>query len=487
MKNAICMVLAFVLLAGMASAGISVTNYSVSQGSFKPGASGVATLTLTNPSGSERVSGLTMSISSPQEITVSGAPPLADIMSGGSAVVSMPIKIKADARPGIYLLNVIFTGYERSADAATQLPVTNAVSIPIIILNPPILSLSADNEVISGIQAVNFSVMNNGGPAKNLRISIPSTSPVALFKVNELYVGNVSGTATAAAVLDARSASDGAVDVQFNISYEDELGISHSDAPSLRLTVKNEVLDLRFNQLAELTTRKEGTLSLEVVNNGESISDVRLSFANATMQIKDKNEIKIGDLAPGERKTVSASVYNELEPGLNPVRAKISWVERDIRKEQYMDIPLTITSDADVGVYLEAKPLPLTLGGQHTITVQVSNLGTYPIENVDVSLSSPALRTMDISDRQYIGGLQTDDFSSVQFLTQVNATGEGSYPIYLDVRYRDSSGEWKNKTVVQQVTLHASLQAAESPLPLLALLGAAAVAVWYFRFRKVSK
>jgi hypothetical protein len=263
--------------------------------------------------------------------------------------------------------------------------------------------------------------------------------------------------------------------------------VPHSVNSTLHLTVKNEVLDLRFNQLAELTTRKDGTLSLEVTNNGQALSDVRISFTNASLTLRDKNEIKLGDLAPGERKAVSASVHNELAPGLNAVRAKVEWVERDIRKEQYVDIPLTITSDADVGVYLEAKPLPLTLGGQYTISVQVSNLGTYPIENVDVSLSSPALRTLDISDRQYIGGLQSDDFSSVQFVAEANATAEGSYPIYLEVHYRDSSGEWKTKTVVQQITLHSSAQAAESPLPLLALLVAAAVAVWYFKFRKVSR
>ena len=44
----------------------------------------------------------------------------------------------------------------------------------------------------------------------------------------------------------------------------------------------------------------------------------------------------------------------------------------------------------------EAKPVPLVLNGQHTISVLVSNLGSYRIDNVDVSVSSPALSSLDI-------------------------------------------------------------------------------------------
>ncbi|MDD5340328.1 MAG: hypothetical protein PHV13_03690 [Candidatus ainarchaeum sp.] len=460
-----------------------MSEYTVSRDSFKPGEVGIATVTLTNPAGSDLVSGLTMTIDNPPEITISSAPALADIASGGSAVVSMPFKIKPDARPGIYLLNVLFTGYTTQLGTG-QLPTTNTVSIPVVVVNAPILSFSTATPVIGGIDSISLLITNNGGAARNLRISIPSTSTVALYSTSEIYVGDALTSVPTNMTLDARSASDGAVDIPIILKYDDELGISHTDNSTLHLTVKNEVLDLRFNQLQPLVTRQDGTLSLEVTNNGQALSDVRLSFTNTSMRLSDRNEILIGDLGPGEKKSISASVYDDLTPGLSLVGAKISWIERDIRKEQQLDIPLTIGSDADVSVYLDAKPSPLTAGVEHTISVLVSNVGSYGIDNVDVGISSPAFESLDITPRQYIGSLAKDDFSTVQFKVQVDA-GPGDYPISINVRYRDASGGWVAKTIDQTASVKGAASDASGTIYLLLGLAAvAAAAVWYFKLRK---
>jgi hypothetical protein len=124
------------------------------------------------------------------------------------------------------------------------------------------------------------------------------------------------------------------------------------------------------------------------------------------------------------------------------------------------------------------------MGGEHTISVLVSNLGSYSIENVDVSLSSPALRSKDISDIQYIGGLQRDDFSTVQFLMEVNATGPGTHPVDIEINYRDLSGEWKSKSLEQSISVYNGTVEEESPLPLLLGAGIVVVLVWWFKFRK---
>ena len=155
-----------------------------------------------------------------------------------------------------------------------------------------------------------------------------------------------------------------------------------------------------------------------------------------------------------------------------------------MQKDGNRQVPITITSDGDVAVYLEAKPLPLTLGGEHTISALVSNLGSYNIENVDVMIESPALRSRDISDTQYIGGLQNDDFSTVQFQMAVNATSDGTYPVDITVNYRDQSGEWKSRTITHSISVYGMQSSGDSPLPLLFGVAVIAVAVWYFKFRK---
>lgn len=427
-----------------------------------------------------------MSIDNPYEITVSAPSQLSDIEAGGTAIVSVPIKVKPDAPAGIYLVTLRFVGFSTESGQPTN-AITNSISVPVTVLHPPLFAVTSDKGTISGIDAVTLTLSNNGGPAKNLRLRISDKSGVALYRASEIYIGDLAAQKVVPLTLDARNSSDGPVDVQMSFLYDDELGISHTDNTTLRLTVKNEVLDLRFNQLSTIVTGKDGTLTLEVVNNGDALSDVKLSFYNSTLRMKDKSEINIGDLAAGQRAQVSAEVSNDLTPGTTLIRAKIEWVEKDIRKEQYMDIPISVDSDTDVGVYLEAKPLPLTLGAEHTLSVLVSNLGSHAIENVDVTVSSPALRTLDVSDKQYIGGLQTDDFSTVQFLVRVNATEAGEYPVKFTVNYRDTSGDWKQKVITQTISLQKPEAVSQDPLPLVAGAALLVAGAWFFKFRKGAR
>jgi LPXTG-motif cell wall-anchored protein len=479
MKLGIIMLLA--VLVGVSFAGISVSNYTISKSTYQPGDVGIATITVTNPVGTPRVSGLTMTIYNPKEVSVTGSSTLSDIESGGMAVVSIPFKISQDAKPGIYLINVAFTGFSQQQGSTTQTSTTNTVPLPIIVVHSPILSIAANKPVIGGIDSVVLTVTNKGGAAKDLRIS--TSGSVGLYGTDQVYVGNLTDMANVNVTLDARNAPDGPLDVPFVFTYNDELGNPHVDTTTLRITIKNEVLDLRFNQLTPLITGKDGSLKLQVVNNGGDLSDVRISFINSSVRLKDLSEIKLGDLAAGQSVTVTALVHNDLTPGVNLVDSKITWTDRDIRKEQDMSIPVTIDSDADVGVYLEAKPSPLEVGQETTISVLVSNVGSYGIDNVDVGLGSPDFQSLDVTPRQYIGSLAKDDFSTVQFKVLPKSAGE--YPINVNVMYRDASGDWVNKTITQSgnVTSPPSGEGGTIYI-LLGIVVIVAAALWFFKFRK---
>jgi len=478
---------AFVLIFGLASAAISITSYDLSQPTFKPGTSGVITMTVANPISSSgasyRMTSISATVYPPPEITMSGNIDIGDIEAGGSTLVSIPFAVKSGAKSGVYTVDLRFSGYSSSPTSTGQDVYSKSVTIPITVVDIPVFTFTSDKGVIGGIEDISLSMANNGGPARNMRLRISDSSPVTLYKTSEIFVGDLNGTRAIPLTLDARSAADGAVDIPFNLTYEDELGISHSTIGTLRFTVKNEVLDLRFNQLAPLTTRKDGDLSLEVVNNGQALSDVKLSFTNSSLRLKDKSYIQVGDLAAGQKVQLSAAVSNELTPGTNLVNAKIEWVDKDIRKEQFIDIPITIASDADVAVYLESKPTPLLAGQEHTISVLVSNTGSYSIDNVDVGIQSDGLIPMDITPRQYIGSLAKDDFSTVQF--KMRAAPPGTYPIAINVRYRDASGDWITKTLTQTATVN-PVQSADGSMLYLGL-GAIVLVVlglWFFVFRK---
>ena len=494
------------MLLGVTFAGISIDEYTVTKPVYKPGEPGVVTISVSNPTGSERVSSITMDINSPYEITVTSAPNLADIDSGGSAIVSIPFKVKDGTKPGIYSINVFFRGTKSGDTAGTTVTSVNSVSVPITVVNEPELSFSVDTKVLTGLDDVTLTITNNGGVANNLRVApgsgktvctIKNAEPdvstcttlppiISLHATDQVYVGTVVDSISVPLSLDSRSAEDGAEDIGLVVTYEDALGISHTEEVNLRVTVRNEQLDIAIVQPNGLSTRAQTTLMLQVTNDGtETISDLRIKFLGDSLKLIDATELKFGNLAPGQTGTASATIYTEMQPGINLVDSRVEWIEKDVQMEEDRSIALAVTSDADVEVFLEAKPLPLTSGGEHTISVLVSNLGTFSIENVDVAIESPALRSLDISNKQYIGGLQRDDFSTVQFLVQVNSTGPGTYPVYLDINYRDQSGEWKQKTIKKEINVYNGVSdEGGDPVPLLVGLGIVAVLVWYFKFRK---
>ncbi|MBU0590779.1 hypothetical protein KKF81_03100 [Candidatus Micrarchaeota archaeon] len=489
-------VLLILALLGLSFASLSISDWSVSSDSFNPGASGILTIEISNPctssgavvscSGIVSVNSVTVDVNAPSQIVMTGRQNVGDLEAGGSTTISLPFKVSSSANSAIYQVEIVLSGFSSSSSTGGGYDsFSRRLTVPITVAKHPVLDISIDKQVIGGVDDVVVTITNQGGNASDVYLSIDSESDVAFYGSDKVYVPNAGQSVSVDVTIDSRDAFDGPTNIPFIIDYRDELGISHQDELSMRITVRNKKLDLDFLQQSDIITRHEGTLTLRVRNDGEeTLKDVRLTFSDSSLRFVDTNEFKFGDVAPGEFKSASVIVFPDLTPGVNIMEATVTWIEKEVQKDEKRNVPVTVTSDADVGVYLEAKPLPLTVGSEHTISVLVSNLGSYSIENVEVSLSSPVLSLLDISDRQYIGGLQQDDFSTVQFLMKVNATEAGTYPATVIVNYRDQSGEWKQKVIEKNIMVSQSAQSDVNPLPLLAVLGVIAVGIWYFKFRK---
>jgi len=484
----------FLFLAGASFAGLAVTDWTLSQATFTPGSNGIVTISVSNPSSTgtaAMVNTVNMEMITPPEILMTGQQFIGDIEPGGITKVSIPFQVKESAKSGIYTVDFKITGVADRTTGGFD-TFSRTASIPITVVNQPILNLRSDKEVIGGIDSIMLTITDNGGAASKLRVSIPSgtgqSSAVAFFGIDQLYVPRVdeNSALTINVTLDSRDAQDGATNIPIYLQYEDELGMAHKDNTSLRITVRNEKVDLKFMQQSDVITKKESTLALQIHNDGtETLRDVQLSFQNGTtVRLKDQSEMKFGDIAPGGSATASVVVMADLPPGVNLVDTQLTWIEKDIQREENRKVPITITSDADVGVFLEAKPSPLTTGGEHTISVLVSNLGSYPIDNVAVRFSSDAMDMLDISQEQYIGSLNNDDFSTVQFKVKVKQVPQGDYPVTVNVTYRDQSGEWKTKSMVRPVSVFQPPSGGLDPLLFLPIIAIAAIGLWWFRFRK---
>lgn len=267
------------LLFTAAFATISVTGYTVSQTSYRPGGQGYIAISVANPStaSADAMTGVVANVNAPPELVMTNSVNIGDIQPQSATVVTLPFKVKSDAKNGFYSVTVKIGGYSQTTQSGSQSFYSQSVSVPITVVNLPVFSTTTEQTVLAGVDEVQFIIKNNGGAAKDAIIRIDDTSGVALYGANQVYLGDITGTKQFNLTLDSRSATDGPLDIPLVIQYYDDVGSQQSETLNVRMTIKKEQLDLSFIQDGPVITRKEGPLTLRVKNNGNDQIEDRKS------------------------------------------------------------------------------------------------------------------------------------------------------------------------------------------------------------------
>ncbi len=480
------------LLFGYAFAGLSISDYAVSPDTIEPGGSGYVTVTLSNPSATDTVELITVRVSSADSLGANRDFAVGDLEQLSSTVLTVPFQSSPTLESRVYTIEIKAKGTTKTYDYNPSTGVSREkyeqvekiATIPIKVVKKPILSVSLSSENLEDMTEETITISNAGGKASDLRVFIRNAG-IGFLNKDNLYFGEVSDSAQESITIDARGASDGATKLSMEISYSDEVGERHTETAEIPVTVKKGEGDFRFSQSAPIVTGNDDTLVMVVTNMGDQVNDLKLTFADSAVVLRGINKVEIGSLAEGESKTISIPLVANLPPGTNSVQASLSWVEKGENREGIITIPLSVKSDSEVGVFLEANPTPLTSGGQHTLSVTVSNLGSYSIQGVTVGFESDALTLLTVQPEQYIGGLDKDDFSSVQYKIQVGNLAPGNYDATVKVTYKDASGARITETKPVVIRVEAPAQAGDGTGTLL-LLGVVALIVgyWYFKMRK---
>ncbi|MGC8924167.1 MAG: COG1361 S-layer family protein [Candidatus Micrarchaeia archaeon] len=468
-------------------ASFSVTDYSVSPAQIAPGEYGTLNLVIHNLETGSSVSGVVIEIRKPTQITMQESINVGYLAPTGSATMSIPFKVESGMKTGIYPIELDIYGKVPTSTGGTEIEHKKIIT-SLSVVNPPALQTSLDNNELSDVSQRMLVIKNNGGIAKNLYVDITSNEFGFLGK-DVVYVDRVVDNVSLPIVIDAKSASEGPQKIQIKLSYEDELGNKYSSERSIPITVRKESGDFVFVQEGVVVTGKEDLLKLKVRNKGDDVQNLRFSVEGSTVQLVGVSEYEIGGLKRGQEKEISIPIIASVEPGTRSVTLNLKWVEGGENKEGSKVIPIKVSSDADVGVYLEAKPTPLYMDTEHTISVTVSNLGSYNIEATTVQFSSDAFYLLSIQPEQYIGELGKDDFSSVQYKVKTKDVEEGTYNINILVKYRDASGEWKQKNVSLPVSISkkpvSKGPGAEIYIGMVVIAGA--IAYWFFVRKKKAK
>ncbi|MEM4554670.1 MAG: hypothetical protein QXT25_02365 [Candidatus Anstonellaceae archaeon] len=480
----------FVLcMVALSNAALHIDSYTVVPEVLKPGQEGAITFSIKNvvPAGSTSTSQLEdvqVYFAAPAGITYKLSSPyvVGSIPVGGSAVVSIPFKVNSNVKGG-----AISAPFFISIKDADQLKTLNVV---IRVSNPPILSISADKQTIASTDILNLNITNNGGLASRATLKIAPQGGFSLSGKTMIYIGDIKDSVTIQVPIDSRNANEGVSSIPFVISYVEEGGSSTEEIKPLLIAVKKEKADVVFSQLSKVITARSNKLVLSVKNTGRALEDFKVFLEDQKLQPKESNQAKLGSLAAGQEKTFSFEVFADVQPGVHQAALRLKWVEDDVEKEQQISIPVVVTSDAATAIFVDSKPAPIVVGGEHTLSVLVSNIGSYKINNVEVALNaSSGFDILNAQASQYIGGLEADDFSTVQYKVRVKAKEPGTYPIQVSVRYKDQSGQWISDVSEIPLIVRAAEEQRQNGLPLIigGLVVAGGAAYWYFKLRKKGK
>ncbi len=479
------------MLFGFAFAGLSISEYSVTPEIVEPGASGVLEIIVSNGAQTDTVENVVISVTSVEALGIDRSFVVGDLEALSSVIISIPFEASEDITSGYYTVEVravgrtqeYYLGSEGELKSKTE-SFEKRASIPVQVVEQPAISIVLSEESIEDLTEETFIFTNNGGKAKKLKITIQNEG-MGFLNMDQLYIAELDKTASVTATLDARGAQEGATKLQLQLTYQNELGTEITQTKEIPITVKKAEGDFVFVQQGTIVTGKNENLQLKLTNEGKAVTDLRFTFESDDVRLRGLNEFSVGDLASGETKSFTVPLVANLPPGTQNVALSITWEESGEDRMGSITIPMEVVSDSTVGVFLEAKPTPLTAGGEHTISVTVSNLGSYDIEGTTVELQSEAFTLLTIQPQQYIGGLESDDFSSVQYKVLMNSVEPGTYPTTVKVSFRDESGAWVSLEEEIGVSVVEPVAQEDSTIPI--LLGLAIILIvlyWWFKRKK---
>ena len=437
------------MVIGLSFAGLSISEYELSPEIVEPGTSGFLQITVSNTgTQTDTVENVAIVVRSASGLGIDRSFVVGDLEAGSEVMISLPFSASEEIASGVYTIEVEASGrtleYYYGSDGSLKSKTENFEkhgSIPVEVVEQPVIMVGVDEDSIEDITETTLTFTNAGGPAKRVEITILNEG-IGFLNAGKLYLNSLDIGATLEATIDARGAVEGATKLELQLKCQNELGTEITEVLEIPITVKKTGGDFVFVQSEPVVTREKDNLQLAITNEGNTLSNVRISFGTDEVRLRGLNEYVVGNLGTGETKALSIPLVADLEPGTQNVVLDLSWEENGENRVGSITLPLEVVSDASVGVYLEAKTTPLSAGSENTISVTVSNLGTYDIQGTTVRLESEAFALDTIQPEQFIGELESDDYSSVQYDVNVNRVAAGEYPAIITVEFRDASGEW---------------------------------------------
>ena len=451
------MFVAVLLVAALAAADIVPSAFSVSPTTFKPGVSGTLSFTVTN-TGTRTISGVDLYPSGQSLQFFSEKTNLGSLGPGASSPITIPFKVASTATPGVY--NIQVSAYWVDVDGEGY----KTFSYPITVASSVTFQASSvrveEAQVHPGDAfTVNAMIKNSGGAAQNVRLSSSST----LFTFggsSQMILGDAAIGEEKQVRIPFVAGSDlvaGIYSIPLTVTYDDELGSTQTASVSLSpITVSERSIYFSVvtrQSVDHILPGQKVTVTVTLSNVGtEEARFVKVSLSpnSSSFVLLNAGEKYLERISVNGTQSVSfdLGVNAGTAPGFYPLRVSISYANTRGTEQPSLsqNIGLEVAGVSALDVISSANPAPVTPGKKHTLSLQISNTGTFQLKSVRVNVAAAFFDVL-VSPDSYIGTLNVDDYSTVTYQMFTHADlAPGRYPFVATITYRDSDNVERSMT-----------------------------------------
>lgn len=503
--------LLFAVLVTSVFADLSVSDVTVLPETVRPGSSGIVKMTVTNPDSSDAYAVRVEGTGTGQISTVM-VQSFGDFKTGISTIASLPFSVSKDTPAGVHTLTYRYSWTNKTSTRYKH------IMVPVTVTNPAVFSVEADAGSIynSGDFEVPVKISNSGGAARDVRVTLNSSRFLQTGS-NPLPLGDLGrkqNTEFNLGVALAPNVESGVYSVPLTITYQDEGGQELKSNSYLRLSVKRKAPSFSITQTedAHLNPGKKVNLKIMIENTGdESAYETRVRLADISdlssitattgstssqdlqvITMIGSNDIYAGSLEPGQSKEIMFDVgVSNTVPGFYRPFFVVEYrdINGDLISSELVPVGIQVEASTDVEVFVSSKPAPIYSGAEHTFSVLVSNVGSSDIKAMTVEVESDSFILQEAQPTQFIGGIDEDDFSTVQYKVKVKpGLKEGLHPLDVKLNFKDTYNN--EKSVKKTVQLNVKQMVVDESAPLvgtvigIVVLIVLALMVWFLFFRK---
>ncbi|KTG10184.1 hypothetical protein AUR64_11395 [Haloprofundus marisrubri] len=426
----------------------------------------------------------------------SGTRLVGTMQDGQPANLNFQIGVPNDIESGTYDLDLELT-YEYDNDERT----TETVDVTVRVDDRArfVVTNVETDAPAGGSGTMNVTMRNVGESlARNASVSVQTTSPDIRFGESESSSRFVERWETGETrtlqydITVASNANPEPYTMRATTSYENANGESAESSPvSFGVTPLGEQTFELENVDGSLYVGEEGSLSGELVNTGETTArNVVLVFESQNSNVNPvETEYAIGTLEPGERAEFDFSTEVTDSAAAGPRQFSLEAQYRTGDGSQQTSDPLDV--QVDIGEQRDEFDLrgintTFAAGESGELVVEVTNNREEPVREVSAKIFPDAPVSADSSEA-YVDEIAPGESAELVFGVSVGGDALAkTYPVQMDFRYEDSSGQSQLSDTYQVPVDVTEQEGGDVPLTLIGIGAVALIGVGAVLYRRRS-